>query len=88
MVKHIDSTSDERTKNNAARHQYRILSDEEKTDMQEVKDLALALEVKIDSLMHKLNGREGHVGNQFESYQVAKRRAKEASMWAVRGLTG
>lgn len=42
MDKMVDSASDARTANNAVRHQYRVLSDEEKALMVRMKDLALA----------------------------------------------
>ena len=38
MKQHVESTGDDRTKNNAVRHQYRVLSDAEKAMMQEIKD--------------------------------------------------
>ena len=34
----VDSTSDDRTANNAVRHQYRVLTDDEKAHMQAIKD--------------------------------------------------
>ena len=37
----VDSTSDDRTANNVMRHAHRVLSDEEKDEMQAVKDLGL-----------------------------------------------
>lgn len=39
MTTHVDSTSDERTANNAMRHKYRGLSDDEKADMAALKDM-------------------------------------------------
>ena len=37
----VSSTSDERTVNNVMRHEYRVLSDEEKQQMQDIKDMGL-----------------------------------------------
>jgi len=38
----VDSTSDERTVNNTMRHAYRVLTDDEKANMQAIKDAGLA----------------------------------------------
>lgn len=48
----IDSTSDGRVVNNAMRHQYRVLTDAEKAQMQEVKDLGAAFVAKL----HEIGG--------------------------------
>lgn len=37
----VESTSDERTVNNVARHEYRILSDDEKASVRAIKDKGL-----------------------------------------------
>ena len=39
----VDSASDQRTVNNVMRHAYRVLSDEEKAQMQALKDKGLEL---------------------------------------------
>jgi hypothetical protein len=44
------STSDGRTANNAMRHQYRILSEEEKSQIEEIKDLGAA----FTQLLHRV----------------------------------
>jgi hypothetical protein len=72
----IDSTDDKRTLNNTVRHQYRMLSDEEKADMIRIKNLGLVLIQTIDQL-----------GSRRE-YSIAKTKAEEAVMWAVKGITG
>lgn len=46
----ISSTSDERTANNAMRHKYRILSEEEKLQVEEIKDLGAA----FTALLHRI----------------------------------
>ena len=71
----VDSTSDARTVNNAMRHAYRILTDEEKAAMQAIKDDGLA----FYSLIHGL-------GSSRE-ISLAKTKVEEAVMWAVKHLT-
>lgn len=71
----IPSTSDQRTSNNTVRHQYRTLSEEEKTKMLTIKDKGLELIEYIDD---NVPGREG---------ALAKTRIEEAVMWAVKGIT-
>ena len=72
----VNSESDERTKNNAVRHQYRVLTDEEKKAMVAVKDAGLLLLQTLDRYCHP--GRE---------LSLAKTKAEEAVMWAVKGIT-
>lgn len=72
----VASESDERTVNNAARHQYRVLSDDEKEAMVWIKDQGL-------SMMEYINGR---VPAGCEA-SIAKTKIEEAVMWAVKGLT-
>lgn len=72
----MESTSDERTSNNAVRHQYRVLSDQEKIAMMAIKDKGLEFLNIIDSLGSK------------REYSLAKTKVEEAVMWAVKGLTG
>lgn len=75
MTEHVSSESDDRTVNNAVRHQYRVLSDAEKARMVEIKDLAAQFIALIDDTG---TGRE---------YSLAKTKVEEACMWAVKGLT-
>lgn len=74
-MKTVDSTSDERTVNNVMRHQYRVLSDAEKVQMQAIKDKGLEL--------------WGLIGGCGESRELslAKTKAEESVMWAVKHLT-
>jgi hypothetical protein len=75
---HVASESDDRTVNNAAdavRHAYRILTDEEKALMREIKDLGGALHDKIVA-----------IGNSRE-LSIAKTKVEEAVMWAVKHVT-
>lgn len=73
---HVDSESDERTVNNAMRHQYRVLSSIEQEVMVKIKDQGLALIDLIDTMVPQ--GREN---------SIAKTKIEEAVMWAVKGLT-
>lgn len=72
----VDSTSDERTKNNTMRHQYRELTDAEKEAMARIKDMGLAFIYALDECVPP--GRE---------QSLAKTKMEEAVMWAVKGLT-
>lgn len=71
----VDSTSDARTVNNSMRHAYRVLSDEEKANMQRVKDMGLQF--------HELVGGIG----QSRELSLAKTKIEEAVMWAVKHIT-
>lgn len=75
MTDHVDSTSDERTKNNAVRHKYRVLSDAEKQQMTELKDLGAAFLAKCDEI------------GQSREMSIAKTNAEQAVMWAVKHVT-
>lgn len=75
MTKHVDSASDDRTANNAVRHQYRVLTDQEKQQMVELKDLGAAFLAKCDE-----------VGSSREM-SLAKTNAEQAVMWAVKHVT-
>lgn len=75
-VKTVPSDSDERTVNNTMRHQYRVLSEAEKAQMLAVKDKGLELFELIDSL-----------GSSRE-LSLAKTKAEESVMWAVKHITG
>ena len=75
MRERIDSTSNDRTANNAVRHKYRTLSDEEKAQMLAVKDLAAAFIAKCDEL------------GQSRELALAKTNAEQAAMWAVKHVT-
>lgn len=75
MSKHIDSASDERTANNAVRHKYRVLTDEEKKQMVQLKDLGAAFLAKCDEI------------GQSREMALAKTNAEQAVMWAVKHVT-
>ena len=74
--KMIDSGSDARVINNTMRHQYRVLSETEKAQMAEFKDMGLAFFQYCDK-----------VGASREM-SLAKTKIEEAVMWAVKHVTG
>lgn len=76
MSETVSSTSDERTVNNVMRHQYRVLSDEEKAHMQRIKDMGLELHEMLDGI------------GQSRELSLAKTKVEEAVMWAVKHVTG
>lgn len=80
----VDSASDDRTANNAVRHQYRVLSDAEKALMMRVKDAGAA----FIALLHEVGGTQ--VGSdRFASrdLSLANTHAEDAVMRAVRHIT-
>jgi len=91
MAENVDSTSDERIGNNLMRHQYRVLNDEEKVQMMEVKDQGLA----FVNLLHVIGGtgpfgEVADASNRQASRELALAQTKieEAVMWAVKHVTG
>ncbi|QDP67003.1 MAG: hypothetical protein Unbinned3138contig1000_45 [Prokaryotic dsDNA virus sp.] len=79
-----DSASDDRTKNNAVRHTYRTLTDDEKRQMQEVKDMGAAFIAKL----HEIGGTDAD-GDRFASrdLSLSNTHAEDAVMRAVRHIT-
>lgn len=71
----VDSTSTHRVVNNVMRHEYRVLSEAEKTQMQTIKDLGLEFFDYIET-----------IGNSRE-LSLAKTKVEEAVMWAVKHIT-
>jgi hypothetical protein len=71
----VDSASDDRTVNNVMRHQYRVLSDAEKAQMQAIKDKGLELHDLIDGI------------GASRELSLAKTKTEEAVMWAVKHIT-
>ncbi|MDN3712196.1 hypothetical protein QWZ10_11035 [Paracoccus cavernae] len=80
----IDSTSDQRTANNAVRHAYRTLSEAEKAQMQQVKDMGAALIAKL----HEIGGTDPS-GDRLASrdLSLANTHIEDAVMRAVRHIT-
>jgi hypothetical protein len=75
MTQFVNSTSDQRTVNNVMRHEYRVLTDDEKSAMQAIKDKGLELNDLIESI------------GQSRELSIAKTKTEEAVMWAVKHLT-
>ncbi len=71
----VESTSDARTVNNTMRHQYRVLSDAEKANMQTIKDMGLAFHDFVAGI------------GQSREISIAKTKIEEAVMWAVKHIT-
>lgn len=72
----VDSTSDDRTMNNVVRHEYRILSEEERMQMKEVKDIGADFIRLCDSI------------GKTRELSLAKTKMEEAVFWAVKSITG
>lgn len=84
----VPSTSDRRIENNVMRHEYKILSDGEKAQMQAIKDAGLAFWELIHSLghhQHRHGDQSEYVGSRELS--LAKTKVEEAVMWSVKHLT-
>lgn len=75
MNEMINSASDQRTVNNTLRHQYRVLSDEEKARMAAIKDKGQEL---LDLIAECGGSRE---------LSIARTKTEEAVMWAVKHIT-
>ena len=71
----VHSTSDERVVNNVMRHAYRVLSDDEKRQMQAIKDCGLSFFELVDGI------------GQSREMSLAKTKIEEAVMWAVKHIT-
>jgi len=71
----VDSASDDRTANNSVSHKYRVLTDAEKAQMVELKDLGAAFLAKCDEI------------GQSREMSLAKTNAEQAVMWAVKHVT-
>lgn len=71
----VDSTSDDRTKNNVMRHEYRVLDEKEKFTMKQIKDHGLEFLEYIENI------------GQSRELSLAKTKIEEAVMWAVKHVT-
>lgn len=71
----VESTSDQRTVNNVMRHAYRVVTEQEKAQMQAIKDKGLELFELLES-----------IGSSRE-ISVAKTKVEEAVMWGVKHIT-
>ncbi|MFC0160869.1 hypothetical protein CDZ97_10290 [Mameliella alba] len=84
MSDFVSSTGDDRTANNTVRHQYRVLSDVEKAQMQRIKDMGAALITEL----HVIGGTDPTLG-RFASrdLSLANTHIEDAVMRAVRHVT-
>ncbi|MSW51380.1 MAG: hypothetical protein F2817_10905 [Actinobacteria bacterium] len=89
MTEHVDSASDARTANNAVRHAYRVLSDEEKAQMVAVKDKGAEFLNLLDGIVTGAPGSTpgAAVGSNHRELSIARERIEEAVMWAVKHIT-
>jgi hypothetical protein len=76
----VDSTSDARTVNNVMRHEYRVLTEEEKKQMSDFKDMGLAFIEYCDQIALARGG-------SSRELSLAKTKVEEAVMWAVKHVT-
>lgn len=84
MADRVDSASDDRTVNNAVRHQYRVLTEAEKLQVVEIKDMSAAFIRKL----HEIGGTDP-ADDKFASrdLSLANTHMEDASMRAVRHIT-
>lgn len=91
-TKTVSSTSDERVVNNVMRHNYRVLSEAEKAQMQTLKDKGL----EFIELLHQIGGTEklfreapsdAEVRHTSRYLSLAQTSVEEAVMWAVKHIT-
>ncbi|WP_180901969.1 Acb2/Tad1 domain-containing protein [Martelella soudanensis] len=75
MPETVNATSDDRTVNNVMRHAYRVLSIDEKAQMQDIKDRGLEFVEMLD-----------RIGTSRE-LSLAKTKIEEAVMWGVKHVT-
>ena len=71
----LNSFSDERVVNNVVRHEYRILNDDEKAQMKNIKDMGRNLIEYLDCL------------GKTRELSIAKTKVEEAVMWGVKSIT-
>ncbi len=71
----VEAHSDERVVNNTMRHQYKVLTDDEKAQMVAIKDAGLAFHEML-----------GGLGSSRE-LSIAKTKVEEVVMWAVKHVT-
>jgi hypothetical protein len=71
----VKSESDDRTANNSVRHQYRVLTEDEKAMMLKVKDSGADFLALLDGL------------GASREISIAKTKIEEAVMWAVKSIT-
>ena len=81
----MESSSDQRTANNVMRHEYRVLSEDEKVMMRTIKDKGLEFVEYCDRIASQTGSPDKPHGSRELS--LAKTKIEEAVMWAVKHLT-
>ena len=81
----MQSQSDERVANNVMRHEYRVLSEDEKVMMRTLKDKGLDFVEYCDFVARGTGSPDKPHGSRELS--LAKTKIEEAVMWAVKHLT-
>lgn len=81
----MDSSNDQRVENNVMRHEYRVLSEDEKVMMRTLKDKGLDFLEYCDLVASQTGSPEKPHGSRELS--LAKTKIEEAVMWAVKHLT-
>lgn len=84
MSEYVDATGRQRIRNNAMRHSYRLLTDEEKAVGVRMKDVG----GEFIALLHQAGGTDPE-GERLASRElsIAQTKIEEAVMWAVRHVT-
>ena len=89
----VESTSDDRTRSNVMRHQYKVLNDEEKAQMLELKDRGLDFVELLATISR--SAYKGTADADINPLRLASRelslaqtKMEEAVMWAVKHVTG
>jgi len=75
LEQYVDSAGDARTVNNVMRHEYKVLSDNEKMYMKHIKDAGLEFHNMLEAI------------GQSRELSLAKTKIEEAVMWAVKHIT-
>lgn len=75
MIDEYDSTDDRRTANDVVGHKYRALTDEEKMQVRELKDMGEAFIRKCDGL------------GESRELSIARTNIEQAVMWSVKHVT-
>lgn len=85
----VESTNDARTSNNTMRHQYRVLNETEKLQIQKLKDQGL----EFLNQLHQVSGTWASWMDNPETklssreLSIAQTKMEEAVMWAVKAIT-
>ena len=84
MSEYVEATGWQRIRNNAMRHSYRLLTEDEKALVVRLKDVG----GEFIALLHQAGGMDPE-GERFDSRElsIAHTKIEEAVMWAVRHVT-